>query len=242
MPRPPKRPRPLPRITSPEEAVRQAERIAEARRSGRYRAQLRKSNASVQEWVKVPTSAGPIFVSAKMGGHVWDTLEEYYRWHDKGLQGGDGVRAFLALGARPALPGEGDLADVEAQLGQQVRADARLLVLPGEGVRPAGRDPSPPLAATSVPRNAGHGSSTVPTARLFWSGRSQFVHLPEGFRLTGDEVRIRRQGEAVVLEPAVADWAWLDALAGGLDEDARRAAEESPGEAPERPAVDRFFR
>ena len=60
--------------------------------------------------------------------------------------------------------------------------------------------------------------------------------------LPGEEARIRRHGEAVVLEPIAADWAWLDELAGELDEDFRRAAEEGPGDAPERPAVDRFFR
>jgi len=242
MPRSSGQSRPLPLIDSTEDAVRQAERIAEARRGGRYRTQLRKSNASVQEWVRIPTPGGPVFVSAKMGGHVWDSLDTYYQWHAKGLQGGDGVRAFLSLGARPALPGEGDLADVEAQIGQRVRADAKLLVLPGEDVRPVERDPAPPLAATPVPRNARHGGGAAPTAKLFWSGRSQLVHLPEGFRFAGDEVRIRRQGEAVLLEPVFADWTWLDTLAGGLDEDACRAAQESTGEAPERPAVDRFFR
>ena len=90
-------------------------------------------------------------------------------------------------------------------------------------------------------REAGRGAGAVGTAKLFRSGRAQLVHLPEGFRLEGDEVRIRRHGEAVVLEPIAADWDWLDALFGGLDEDFRRAAAEEPGDAPERPAVDRFF-
>ena len=30
------------------------------------------------------------------------------------------------------------------------------------------------------------------TAKLFWSGRSQAVRLPKEFRMTGDEVRIRK--------------------------------------------------
>ena len=38
------------------------------------------------------------------------------------------------------------------------------------------------------------------TAKLFWSGRSQAVRLPKEFRMTGDEVRIRKQGAAVILE------------------------------------------
>ena len=52
------------------------------------------------------------------------------------------------------------------------------------------------------------------TAKLFWSGRSQAVRLPKEFRMDGEEVRIRKQGAAVVLEPVVTDWAWLDAIEG----------------------------
>jgi antitoxin VapB len=39
-------------------------------------------------------------------------------------------------------------------------------------------------------------------AKLFWSGRSQAVRLPKEFRFVGDVVLIRRQGDAVILEPA----------------------------------------
>lgn len=39
------------------------------------------------------------------------------------------------------------------------------------------------------------------TAKLFANGRSQAVRLPREFRFEGKEVRIRREGEAVVLEP-----------------------------------------
>ncbi len=38
-------------------------------------------------------------------------------------------------------------------------------------------------------------------ARLFWNGRSQAVRLPQEFRFSGDEVVIRREGDAVILEP-----------------------------------------
>jgi virulence-associated protein VagC len=38
-------------------------------------------------------------------------------------------------------------------------------------------------------------------ARVFWSGRSQAVRLPKAFRLAVDEVAIRREGDALVLEP-----------------------------------------
>ena len=39
------------------------------------------------------------------------------------------------------------------------------------------------------------------TAKLFWNGRSQAVRLPKAFRFDADEVRIRRSGDAVILEP-----------------------------------------
>ena len=78
------------------------------------------------------------------------------------------------------------------------------------------------------------------TARLFWSGRSQAVRLPKDFRFEGVEVRIRRHGGAVILEPLETDWSWLDALAGSLDADAATAAEES-APAQERPDLDKVF-
>lgn len=38
-------------------------------------------------------------------------------------------------------------------------------------------------------------------AKLFMHGRSQAVRLPKEFRFQGKEVRVRRDGERVVLEP-----------------------------------------
>jgi antitoxin VapB len=38
-------------------------------------------------------------------------------------------------------------------------------------------------------------------AKLFQNGRSQAVRLPKEFRFKGTEVRIRKQGEKVILEP-----------------------------------------
>ena len=57
------------------------------------------------------------------------------------------------------------------------------------------------------------------TAKLFWTGRSQAVRLPKDFRMEGAEVRIRKQGAAVVLEPVASDWAWLGSIAGQFSED-----------------------
>ena len=63
------------------------------------------------------------------------------------------------------------------------------------------------------------------TAKIFWSGRSQAVRLPKDFRVEGKEVRIRRHGAAVILEPIPLDWAWLDALGGPVDADFEQAAQ-----------------
>ena len=70
----------------------------------------------------------------------------------------------------------------------------------------------------------------MPVAKLFWTGRSQAVRLPEEFRMPGESVRISRRGSAVLLEPesakpepaesAIADsWAWYDAIKGRFSDD-----------------------
>ena len=60
------------------------------------------------------------------------------------------------------------------------------------------------------------------TAKIFMHGRSQAVRLPKEFRLPGKEVRVRRVGKGVLLEPIEVDVkAWfaeldrLRELAGG---------------------------
>jgi antitoxin VapB len=78
------------------------------------------------------------------------------------------------------------------------------------------------------------------TAKLFWSGRSQAVRLPKDFRFQGEEVRIRRHGSAVILEPIANDWGWLDAIVGKLDPDFVRAVQDQPKEQV-RPALDKLF-
>jgi antitoxin VapB len=53
----------------------------------------------------------------------------------------------------------------------------------------------------------------VATAKLFKTGRSQAVRLPKEFRFEGKEVRIRRVGNGVLLEPMKFDSkTWLAAL------------------------------
>jgi antitoxin VapB len=78
-------------------------------------------------------------------------------------------------------------------------------------------------------------------AKVFWSGRSQAVRLPKDFRFQGEEVRIRRHGNAVILEPVSEDWAWLDSIAGKLDRDFARAVDEQPRQQ-RRPGLDKLFR
>jgi antitoxin VapB len=62
---------------------------------------------------------------------------------------------------------------------------------------------------------------TATRAKLFTHGGSQAVRLPKAFRFAGTEVRVRRDGERVILEPVGYDpdafWARIDAC---LDEDA----------------------
>ena len=48
-------------------------------------------------------------------------------------------------------------------------------------------------------------ANTPKRASVFWTGRSQAVRLPKEFRFEGDTVAVRREGNAVILEPAD-DW------------------------------------
>ena len=45
-------------------------------------------------------------------------------------------------------------------------------------------------------------SAKPKTASVFWTGRSQAVRLPKEFRFDGDTVLVRREGNAVILEPS----------------------------------------
>lgn len=77
------------------------------------------------------------------------------------------------------------------------------------------------------------------TAKVFWSGRSQAVRLPKAFRFDADEVRIRRHGNAVILEPIARTWGWLDRVTGPVDADFAEAALEQPLDQ-DRPQLDLF--
>jgi antitoxin VapB len=77
----------------------------------------------------------------------------------------------------------------------------------------------------------------IETAKVFWSGRSQAVRLPKDFRFDTDQVRIRRHGRSVILEPIAQDWAWLEEVIGPVDEVFEQAVGEQPAHQ-ERPALD----
>jgi antitoxin VapB len=50
-------------------------------------------------------------------------------------------------------------------------------------------------------------------AKLFRNGRSQAVRLPREFRFEGDQVRIRRIDQGVLLEPLIPNTSeWFDEL------------------------------
>ena len=78
------------------------------------------------------------------------------------------------------------------------------------------------------------------TAKVFWSGRGQAVRLPKAFRVEGDEVRIRHQGAAIVLEPIATNWDWLGDVQGPVDDDFEAAATEAAAEQ-DRPELDALF-
>ena len=65
-------------------------------------------------------------------------------------------------------------------------------------------------------------------ARVFMTGRSQAVRLPKEFRFKSDRVRIRKEGDAVILEPLSEDWEWLDAIERPIDADFLEAAAGEP--------------
>lgn len=63
------------------------------------------------------------------------------------------------------------------------------------------------------------------TAKLFTHGGSQAVRLPKEFRFEGGEVRIRKEGDKVILEPVERDW---EAFWAQIDQLAEAAGEPFP--------------
>lgn len=78
------------------------------------------------------------------------------------------------------------------------------------------------------------------TAKLFMHGRSQAVRLPKEFRFPGKEVRVRRIGRAVLLEP-VGGPLDVDAWAAKLDEYRDSPSMEGGREQPPMPPPRKIF-
>jgi antitoxin VapB len=55
------------------------------------------------------------------------------------------------------------------------------------------------------------------TAKLFKHGRSQAVRLPKAFRFAGEEVRVRRFGRGVLLEPIEPNLEHVQAVLAEID-------------------------
>jgi antitoxin VapB len=77
--------------------------------------------------------------------------------------------------------------------------------------------------------------SEIATAKLFKHGRSQAVRLPKEFRLPGKEVRVRRIGRGVLLEPVERDHDRVKAIFAEIDR--LGGAEFLPEGRPEQPRM-----
>jgi antitoxin VapB len=73
------------------------------------------------------------------------------------------------------------------------------------------------------------------TARLFKHDGGQAVHLPQEFRMTGKEVRVRRVGRGVLLEPIEEEHADVTAIFAEIDR--LGGADFLPEGRPEQPAM-----
>ena len=57
------------------------------------------------------------------------------------------------------------------------------------------------------------------TAKIFMNGRSQAVRLPKEFRMSGDDVFIKKIGNIVILIPKKALWSSLEKSLGQFTDD-----------------------
>jgi antitoxin VapB len=83
--------------------------------------------------------------------------------------------------------------------------------------------------------------SNAKTAKIFKHGRSQAVRLPKEFRMPGTEVRVRRVGRGVLLEPIDEPFdvkAWFGKLDEYLDEPFMRDGGQQPLMPPARKIFD----
>ena len=84
------------------------------------------------------------------------------------------------------------------------------------------------------------GNAILRSGELSSSHRSQAERLPKDFRVEREEVCIRKQRTAVILEPMASDWRWLDEIAGEFSEDFLSEGRNQPP-LPKPSQVDRVF-
>lgn len=75
------------------------------------------------------------------------------------------------------------------------------------------------------------------TAKLFYSAGGQVVRLPDEFRFDSDTVSIRREGEAVILEPFRPP-RWPDGFFEAIRIDDPAFYRSDQGETPPAPSLD----
>ena len=80
-------------------------------------------------------------------------------------------------------------------------------------------------------KTAGKAKATEKRAKLFQNGASQAVRLPREFRFEGTEVRIRRVGQGVLLEPVepqigAGDWASVRKVLASIHPESAEQVEE----------------
>jgi antitoxin VapB len=67
------------------------------------------------------------------------------------------------------------------------------------------------------------------TAKLFQNGNSQAVRLPKEFRIPGNEVKIFKKGNQVILEPIETTWNSLFESLSEFPEDFMKDGRNQPG-------------
>jgi antitoxin VapB len=73
------------------------------------------------------------------------------------------------------------------------------------------------------------GGDKMETAKLFQNGSSQAVRLPKEFRIPGNEVKIFKKGNHVILEPIVTTWDSLFESLNEFPEDFMKDGRNQPG-------------
>lgn len=66
------------------------------------------------------------------------------------------------------------------------------------------------------------------TAKLIQDGSTQMISLPQNYKISGDEVRIYRQGKKIILEPVEKTWGSLFESLNDFPDDFMSAGRKQP--------------